>query len=142
MAISNATIAANSNKTIVVNSNGTDVEWGGYIHRGDPNTFDFFVENFTADGAWHTLSLAAIIPANAKLVHLRMRIKDDVTGRDFYIRKTGLANAVNVHKLGLQAANIPNEANDIIDCTGQRIDYWLTSATWTEVALVVLGWII
>ena len=90
MVISNATIAANSNKTIVVNSDGTDTEFGGYVFRGGATAFDWVETGLTADSAYHTLNLSAIIPANAKLVHFRVQIKHASVGQDVRICKVGL----------------------------------------------------
>ena len=111
-----------------------------YVNRGDPAAADFTTGTLTADGAWHTLDISAIVPVNAKLVVLRMRAANSAASRTMRVSKVGNVNAFACASMTTNVANIAVEQTTIIDCSGQHIQYWLTSATWADLGLTVLGW--
>jgi len=39
-----------------------------------------------------------------------------------------------------QAAETINEQTALVDCSGQQIQYWATTGTFSRLYLVVLGW--
>lgn len=142
MALSNTTIASNANKTMVVNSTGTDIEWGGYVNRGDPAAFDYTTATLTADSTYRTLNLSSIVPANAKLVQLRLLIANAAAGQAIYIRKVGYNNEFNILSLFTQAPNVTTTTEGFVDCIGQQISYKAATGSWSKLNIVVLGWII
>lgn len=111
-----------------------------YVRRPEGAGQDYDATNLTQDGAWHTLNLAAIIPANAKLVHLRVGASHASAGRYFRIATVGDTTAIRVISVATQVASIINEMNGFIDCPGQQIAYWATSGTFAALRLTVMGW--
>jgi hypothetical protein len=113
-----------------------------YINRAEQTAYDFDQTGLTADNNWHTLSLSAIVPARAKLAVIRMRASNSSTSRTFRLSKVGFTNSFSVASLTTPVANIAVEQTTILDCTGQQIQYWLTSGTWAVVGIIVLGWFV
>jgi hypothetical protein len=113
-----------------------------YVHRGDPIAADFTQATLTADSAVHTLSLASIIPANAKLVHLRVVIKKASTEQRMYIFKVGLTGYNAVNQFYTQAVNVSIGNTCIVDCPSRQIAYWLETGAWAGVTVCVIGWFI
>ena len=111
-----------------------------YVNRAEQFAYDADQGTMTADNAWHTLSLSAIVPANAKLVVVRMRAANASASRTFRMSKVGFTNSYSIASLTTNVANIAVEQTAIIDCTGQQIQYWLTTGSWSAVGVVVLGW--
>lgn len=113
-----------------------------YVNRAEQAAYDYTDATLTADGAWHTLSLSAIIPANAKLVLLRVGASRSLAGQYFRVSKVGQTNSFSCVNVATQVANIINEQTALVDCTGSQIQYWLTTGTWAAVRLLVLGWFV
>lgn len=113
-----------------------------YVHRAEQTAYDFTDATLTSDNAWHTLSLASIVPANAKVVALRMRAANAATSKTFRISKAGFTNSFSVASITTMVANIAVEQTTIVECTGQQIQYWLTTSSWSSLGLLVLGWFV
>lgn len=112
-----------------------------YVDRGDASAYDFDVTTLTADGAWHTLSLAAIIPANAKVAVLRIGASRSVAGTYFRVAKVGNVTQYNNANVATQVANVINEQTTEIALNAAReIAYWATSGTFVSLRLLVMGW--
>ncbi len=111
-----------------------------YVNRAEQSAYDFTESTLTADSAWHTLSLSGIVPANAKLVVLRIGAARSVGGQYFRVGKVGVTGSYNVANVATQVANIISEQTTIVELSSQSIQYWLTTGTWASVRLLVLGW--
>jgi hypothetical protein len=111
-----------------------------WVARGDAGAYDFVTANFTADSAAHTLSLASIVPADAKLVQLRVAIAHATPGKRFYLFKVGYTGYNSVSLSRSQASNIDFATTCIVECTGQQIAYWAESGTWANIGISVIGW--
>lgn len=111
-----------------------------YVRRAEQAGYDFDATSLTQDSNFHTLSLASIIPANAKLVHLRIGASHASAGRYFRIATVGDTQSIRTVSVATQVANIINETNGFIDCTGQQIAYWATSGTFVALRLTIMGW--
>lgn len=111
-----------------------------YVHRGNPVAYDYDETTLTQNGAWHTLNLSAIVPANAKLVHLRLGASASASGRYFRVAKTGFVGVYATVNVATQVANIINETDAIVDCVGQQVDYWTTGAAFVALRFCVIGW--
>lgn len=113
-----------------------------YVSRGDPAAWDWTAATLTADSTWRTISLAAIIPANAKLVHLRLwgGILDG--GFVLGIKKVGIANNVNVLTISTSGVGLNEFDEGIVVCTGQQVSYFATAGAWDNLGIVVLGWFV
>lgn len=113
-----------------------------YVNRAERSAYDADQITLTMNGAWHTLSLSAIIPANAKLVLLRVGASHPNTARYFRVSKVGQTGAFSCVNIATQAANIVNEQTALVDCTGQQIQYWATDNSFSSLRLLVLGWFV
>jgi len=111
-----------------------------YVNRVERLAYDFTDSMFTQDSAWHPLSLAAIIPANAKLVLLRVGASHASPGQCFRVSKLGQTSSVSVVNVVTQTPDVLNEQTALVECTGQQIQYWATSGTFSGLRLQVLGW--
>ena len=111
-----------------------------YVNRAEVAAYDYKETTLTQDSAWHTISLSAIVPANAKLVLLRVGAAHASAGKYFRISKAGQTGSYSVVNVVTQAANIVNEQTALVDCVGQQIQYWATTGTFASLRLVVLGW--
>jgi hypothetical protein len=113
-----------------------------YVHRTDQAAYDYDATSLTQDSAWHTLNIAAIVPANAKLVLLRIGASHASAGRYFRVARVGDTQTFSCVNVATQVANIINEQTAPIVCTGQQIAYWATSGTFVALRLLVLGWFV
>ena len=111
-----------------------------YVHRTAVEGYDYDETTLSQDGAWHTISLAAIIPASAKLVLLRVGAAHASPGQYFRVAKAGESNLYSFVNVATQVAYIINEQTALVDCTGQQIKYWASFGMWDILSLVVLGW--
>lgn len=111
-----------------------------YVARGDAAAYDFDQTTLTQDGAWHTLDLSAIIPANAKLVHLRLGAAASASGRYLRVSPVGYTLNFAIANVATQVANIINEMDAIVPCSGQQVQYWTTGSAFASLRFVVLGW--
>ena len=111
-----------------------------YVHRTGVEGYDYDETTLSQDGAWHTISLAAIIPASAKLVLLRVGAAHASPGQYFRVAKAGESNMYSFVNVATQVAYIINEQTALVDCTGQQIKYWASSGTFSTLRLLVLGW--
>lgn len=112
-----------------------------FVDRGDASAYDYDQTTLTADSAWHTLSLAAIIPANAKAVRLRIGASRSITGTYFRVAKVGNTTLFNLANVATEAANVINEQTTEISLNAAReIIYWATTGSFAALRLVVMGW--
>lgn len=112
-----------------------------YVDRGNPSAYDFDQTTLTADGAWHTLSLSAIVPVGAKAVVLRVGASRSVAGTYLRIACVGNSAAFNCANVATQVANVINEQTTMILLNASRqIQYWATSGVFVSLRLVVMGW--
>lgn len=111
-----------------------------YVNRAEQSAYDYNQSTLTKDGAWHTLNLSAIVPANAKLVLLRVGAAYTAAGYYFRISKAGQPGPFSWADIATQAANIVNEQTVLVDCSGQQIQYWCSAVSFSSLRLLVLGW--
>jgi hypothetical protein len=112
-----------------------------YIDRGDASAYDYDQTTLTADSDWHTASLAAIVPANAKVVRLRVGAAHASAGKFFRVAKVGNTGFYNQAQVVTQAANTVNEqTTELLLNAAREIVYWATSGSWVSLRLVVMGW--
>lgn len=111
-----------------------------YTWRGDPVAVDFTQASLTLDGALHTLDLSAIIPSTAKLVHLRIRMRDATAGKLFAVTHPDNVNLIaligNRNPVGNQYAEI----DPICPCNSDGEIQYYGGSSITTVELTVLGW--
>ena len=114
-----------------------------FVNRGDPAATDFAVGDFTTDGTWRTLDIAATgIPASAKAVLLQLEIGDDAAASLFMVRTGGQSNAINIALTYTQVSGVLKGNSIVIPMNGSNtnIEYWASNLTWTTINLDIGGW--
>lgn len=113
------------------------------IDRGDPAAWDFDLTDLTTDGAWHDLDLSSVAPAGALAVILFTQVKDDATNSYLMFRKNGNSNEYNVSATRTLLADVYIGHQHTVFLDSSRvIEYKATSTTFTEIYIIVCGWII
>lgn len=114
-----------------------------YIDRGDVIGYDFSLPIFTTDGDWHTLSLSAIVPTGAKIVHINLGLESPTSAARAYFRNSAFNSAYNALKSRIQAPNTRYMAEGLITLDANRcLEYELEPTTWTRIDLCVRGWFV
>lgn len=114
-----------------------------FVDRGDPAAYDWTVIDFTTDGNWHDLDCSSIVPAGATFILFRLRIRDNLTATEFFLRKKGNSNSINIARILITAINLRIDQSFLVACDANRVvEYGGTVATFTTLDLVVAGWII
>jgi len=118
-------------------------DYNKYVDRGDPDAYDFEVGDFTTDENWYDLDLSAIVPPNTTLVHLRIWVQNTTANQNFVLRKNGNTNSYNCIKLTTQNADIPFALDLWCPVDSNRvIEYFASNSTWTNINIVIRGWLI
>lgn len=121
--------------------NTNEAKDGLHIRLTD-NAFDVSESSITTNGAWHDLDLSSIVPSDAKIIVISGFIQDDNTSQRFSVRQNGSTLDDTVRAQWTQAINVPIGFTFIVPCdANQIIEYNGSSATFTHIRLVVLGWI-
>ena len=124
---------------IIIEAVKTDI---GYIYRGDPATQDFEVGDFTQDATWHDLTLPAVVPINARLVHLQLTANATATNKVIQIKRAGNVNDVNMFARRTHLINVRHHADFSVSMqSGTRDIQYLTSiSAFQRLDLSVKGW--
>lgn len=114
-----------------------------YVDRGDIETVDYLITDFTKDGAWHDLDLSSKIPVNAVMVYMLVAIKSNTVNHFVKFRTNGFVNAFNLVSFYTQVIDVYNYINVFIkpDVNG-IIEYKSTIDETGELAVTILGWLI
>lgn len=114
-----------------------------YADRGDPAAVDFTQATLTTRDAYTDLSLAGILPAGAKAAILTIRVQATTANKTVAFRKNGNSNPYNQVVCLTQVANIILAQSVIIPVdTNRVIEYYIETATWSEISVTVSGWFI
>jgi len=111
-----------------------------YVNRAEQSDYDYDKDTLTVDGYWHVLDLSAIVPANAKVVLLRVGVGYDMRGKFIRISKAGQTNVYSCFEVTTQVAGTRFEDTTLVDCTGQQIQYLASAGVPMWLYLIVLGW--
>lgn len=112
-----------------------------FKHRPTMSAFDFQIGDFTQDGAWHTKSIATIVPKNCKIAMLKMLYTAPAAGRFFGLRVTGDTYAYDTFGIVSLVGAAQHETNILLPIMGQQsFDYYLPAAGSTLASLVFQGW--
>jgi len=116
---------------------------GEIIDRGDNNGFDFGVGDFTKNGSFHTLDLSAIVPANTKMVYMRVDVASDNTAANGYFRKLGNSYVQNAARLTTPVVSVTFTYHVWVFCDVDRnVEYNFSAVTWSEISLIICGWML
>jgi len=111
-----------------------------YVKRQGGVPWDFSGTDFTADSAWHQKSLSAIVPANAKIVHLHVTMTANIAGVPFGFKPKGFSSAAGYSMLYSQGAGVQNDTTTFIPIgTDSVVEYYVTANVGTR-GCTVLGW--
>lgn len=114
-----------------------------YVDRGDPAAVDYTQATLATRDAYTDLSLAGIIPVGAKAVILIVKQQSTAAGKTVAFRKNGNVNAINQHTKLSAVANGLDTWTCIIAVDANRvIEYYIETATWTEISVTVSAWFI
>lgn len=112
-----------------------------FVNRGDPVAVDFTGVDFTANGAWHDLSLTTIIPSTTRSILCTVDVNYDAVGRVAQFRTKGNVNRPNVSIIRSVFVNSPISADITIPTEGQQIiQYKMEATDYLNVNLTVKGW--
>ncbi len=112
-----------------------------YVDRGDPQAYDFTINDFTKDNAWHNLNLTAIIPSIAKLLLLDVDYNNIAANRHIELRKKGQTYNKNHAEVHTRVAAQDDHAIMVVSPDGNRIiEYKVSTAGWSVIAMTVRGW--
>lgn len=116
---------------------------GGLVFtpRAIVSAYDFGSGDFTKDGAWHDLDISAIVPVDAVLAQLKVRVKGTTTGLTAYFG--AVDSMYNGFLIATMIANVTSTGNVWVPiASGQILRYLATSsANWTELNVVIRGWL-
>jgi len=114
-----------------------------YVDRGDPVANDFVETDLTTDATYRDLDLSSIIPANTKLVLLRIMITDNSVSSMLSFRKNGNSGGYNIARVRTQISGVSNDANLLVspDSNGV-IEYHASNVAWDSIKIVVRGWFV
>ena len=142
---SSATVQGNLNTHTTEESNPHSVtaEQVGaikYVDRGDPASWDFTINDLTADQTWRDLDLSDIVPDDVELIHLRVRLRVPSLAA-IYFRKKGNAGGINTIVAKVQVANVYYDGGGFVVCDPDKIVQYLASnVPWTVIDIAVRGW--
>lgn len=112
------------------------------MRNSDPSTYDWTKSSFTADSSYHDLDCSSIVPSGASGIIFTYYIMDNLNDKQFRLRKNGNSYS---HEIGI-AYTVANKyvgGNFWIPCDSDRkVEYYLTSTTWSYVYLSVIGWVL
>lgn len=113
----------------------------GFFDRGDPVAYDFQKADFTTDNSWRDLDLSPIVPADAKLILLRIRLTGNAIGAVARFRTKGYVNSSNIPNPGLMVANILHRYDIFVAPDSNRfVQYRISNIIWANVDVTVGGW--
>ena len=113
-----------------------------YVDRGDPANYDFTQADFTAVQTWTDHSFAGIVPAGAKAIHLRMVFRDNLVNTSFQLRENGNVSGRNVFSYNTINVDQWYSISDFVACDADRKLEYYTDGGFTNINVVVRGWII
>lgn len=114
---------------------------GIFRDRGPGLTSDFTTGDFIQDGDWHELDLSDIVDKNTKGVAIRLVATN--TAVEAIIRLRGPPDYLTPARccLRTQIAGVKINTCPVIPVSDDRkIEYQLTTVTWTYISLGIRGW--
>jgi len=113
-----------------------------FYPRGDVVDNDFVAGDLTKDDAWHELDLSGIVGIGKALVFIRVYLNENAGGKFIKLRPKGHSNNTNIAACYTQVANktCDHTLSIYTDNTG-KIEYSISTATWTTLTLTIRGWL-
>jgi len=112
-----------------------------YHDRGDPAAYDYDINDFIKDGAWHDLDLSAILPVCTKAVLLIGHVEGNGIDWTIMFRKKGNVNEVNHGGMETIRANVERCRVMICSVDAYRVlQYKADNQAWATIDLAIRGW--
>lgn len=113
-----------------------------YVSRGILAHADFASAIFTKDGAWHTLSIAGLIPVDAKFVIITVSLVATAANKFFYVAQHGDTSGYNALVISTQVSGVwkYGVSPPITVDANRRVDYYITTGTYSQCNLTVCGY--
>jgi len=108
-----------------------------FIDRGDVDSYDFRVADFTVDSSWYELDLSAIVGMKAKAVVIGGFYRG-FANNFIKFRKKGNSNDINVPAFRTQVDAIGIQGTLIVPIENGVIEYSANSLTVID--FIVVGW--
>lgn len=113
------------------------------VYRGDPDSEDWTVGDFTTDETWRDLNLSAIVPAGALAALIRVQLNDNATDSKLLLRKKGNQYSQNASGVRTQAIGVWADADLVVFCdTNRVIQYYGDNVAFVGINVVIKGWFI
>lgn len=116
-----------------------------YVDRGDTGSYDFEIGDLTMDGTYRDLDISGIIPAGTVAVELAVGVTPTTLPAQLLIRQKGYTGNRNFWIVKCLVATLTHENRFFVTPNSNRLlEYHGTSlgGGWTNVNIVVCGWII
>jgi hypothetical protein len=112
-----------------------------FVDRGNVAGFDFVIGNFTANGAWQTKDLSAIVTdTDATRVLIVAEIRDGAAGQAILLSDYGDTYHYNRAGAHTQVANVYSDLNCEVGLDAQRRIAYLISSGMDICSMTVRGW--
>jgi len=112
-----------------------------YIHRGDPDAWDFLKGAFTRDLNWYPLDLSSIVPAGASAVNLRCFSFTSIVNPYIMFARHAVIHGYNLHSHDTPISGLGSNSTFTIGIDPDRlIQYAMADAGIIAVDLLVCGW--
>ena len=112
-----------------------------YVDRGDPAAYDFDINDFTLDAAWHDLDLSALIPLGAKSVLFDFDFTNSSANRHVALKKGGQTNDFNHVETHTRVAAQDDHSQMVVAVGPNRIiQYNISAAGWSAMNATLCGW--
>lgn len=123
-------------------ANAHHVPTSGYVDRGDPASFDRTLNDWTVDTAWHDWDLSAIVGAGSRLVVIAFDCRNTANWNNWYFRKNGNSNAINVDGVHVAISNVHYTGTFMVETDSSGVVEYLldNDSTWNVLNACVRGW--
>lgn len=114
---------------------------GGYIDRGDAQSWDWTLTDFSVENTWTDLDCASKVPAGASHIALRLLLTSDDLPARIDLRENGLSYEVTLSRCSVHVAAVQSCFFLVVACDADRkIEYKRNIASWTNLNVHILGW--
>lgn len=113
-----------------------------YTDRGDVGAWDYRVGDFDVDYNWHDMDLSSIVGVGARLVLIRITLKDAPAEQQLKFRTKGYTGDFNnVWATTIYGDNEFDHNFWILTDASGVIQYSTWGVTYTKIDFVVRGWL-
>lgn len=111
-----------------------------YVDRGASEAWDFSLVDLTCDNTWRELDLSSIVPAGAKEVKIRLRLRATAIDEYVIFRQNGVITIYNIAAQRTVVANVVHDVNVEVSCDTNRVVEYLGSLNVSHADIFIRGW--